>query len=441
MKISILTLFPELYQPFINTSLMRRAQEKDLVHFDVESMFALAQPKERIDGPTFGHGPGLVLRPDIVEKGIKQQEAKFGKSVKIFFSPHGKKLNQDTLSEIYQKIEQSRGKHCCLLPARYEGMDARLEEHYADEVVSIGDYVLMGGDLPAMVLLEGLLRFVPGVVGKAASVTEDSFSGPLVDYPHYTAPVEWKGYTVPSVLRSGNHAKIAQWRKEQSVDRTVYGHFDWLRSHAEAVEVKEVVREELPSHYAALLHTGVLQQDGSEGTTSVTSIDIHDVARSAATFGLSHYYVVTSLLDQQKIVQRLLEFWQAGGPGETYNVKRFQALEEVSLKASLQQAIDDIVKREGQRPIIIGTSAREVEGKENITYYEQKKVWQRNRPVLMLFGTGSGLGPSIIQECDYILLPVHGFSSFNHLSVRSAAAIVLDRWLGINIKYKKRQDS
>lgn len=431
MKISIVTLFPELYKPFLQTSLLSRAQEKGAVSFDVVSMLQVCAPKERVDAPTFGHGPGMLIRPEVVERAVEAQESKHGAAFKIFFSPHGKKVTQPLLQELYTKI-QEKGGHCMTIAARYEGIDARAESYYADEVLSVGDFVLMGGDLPAMMLLEGLLRLCPGVVGREESVQEDSFSGPFLDHPHYAAPVEWKGFKVPDVIRSGDHAALAAWREKAAVERTVFHHFDWVRSHPTTARERALVQKTMPKHYVALMHAGMVAE-GGEGTTSVTSIDIHDLARSTKTYGIEHYFVVTPLEDQKKIVARLLEFWQEGA-GVTYREDRHNALRSVSCVDSLEQVVEAIERREGKKPLIIATSAKEVAQVKNITYYDQDRVWAEERPILIIFGTGNGLGPTVLSQCDYVLMPLEGFSAFNHLSVRSAAAIVLDRWLGINIK-------
>lgn len=434
MKISAVTLFPEMYAPFFSTSLVKRAQDKNLIACDVVAMLDVCAPKERVDGPTFGHGPGMLIRPEVIERVVEMQEKKYGAAFKIFFSPHGQKITQPLLQSLHHKIEQAGG-HCITIAARYEGIDVRAEEHYADAIISVGDMVLMGGDLPAMVLLEGLLRLVPGVIGREESVQEDSFAGPFVDYPHYTAPVEWKNMKVPDVIRSGDHAALAQWRNRAAAERTVVHHFDWLRSKVTNEKEQALVREVIPHHYVALMHTDVMVADGDrEGTTSVTSLDIHDLARSAKTFGAVHYFIVTPLADQQKIVQRLLHFWQEGA-GVTYREDRHRALQYTSCVATLSDVVKAIEEREGRRPLVVATSAKEIAEKENITYHDQGRVWSQNRPVLIIFGTGNGLGPTALQQCDYVLLPIEGFSDFNHLSVRSAAAIVLDRWLGINIKH------
>ena len=291
----------------------------------------------------------------------------------------------------------------------------------------------MGGDIPAMMLLESLLRLVPGVVGKEESVERDSFSGPFVDFPEYTEPVEWQGKKVPDVVRSGNHEAIRKWRLDQAAERSVFEHFEWVRSAAMTAEEKKAVVEHIPSHYTALLHTDVLigPNERKAGTTSVTSVDIHDIARSSATYGIKKYFIVTPLHDQQKIVNTLINFWQKG-IGVEYNPVRHEAMAAVQVASNIDEAIAAIEKIEGQTPLLIATSARNTPHPNPISFYDQGLVWKHKRPVLFIFGTGQGLTPELINRCDYLLPPVEGFTGFNHLSVRSAVAIILDRWLAIN---------
>lgn len=432
MNISLITVFPELYDLFLKTSLIGRSRENKLVTYDIESFFAFVKPKERIDAPTFGPGPGMLLRPDLVEQFVNQKEAQYGRGFRIFFSPQGQKLDQNLLKHIAQKAQETN--HLMLFPARYEGMDARVEEEYADLVVSLGDYVIMAGDLPAMVLLEGFVRLLPGIVGNKESIERESFSGPFVDYPEYTAPLVWKNKEVPEIIRSGNHEKIAQWRQEKAAEKTVKHHFDWLRSSSMNKQQIKRAEQFIPSHYVVLMHDEIVLPGNQIGTTSVTSLDIHDIARSARTYGLKKYFLVTPLLDQQKIVNRLLDFWKTGA-GIDYNPHRHEAVSNVHVVESLDAVVTRIEAFEGKKPLLIATSARTNEnGAPHITYYDQTKVWQQNRPVLFLLGTGRGLAPSVIERSDFLLVPLEGFSDFNHLSVRSAAAVIFDRWLGINLK-------
>ena len=437
MNISILTLFPDLYREFLGTSLIGRAQERKLVNIELTNLFSFCRPGQRIDSPTFGHGAGMILRPDVVESAIVQQEAAHGKALKVFFSPQGEKLDQSVLKKLHTLASQKT--HLLVFASRYEGVDARVEQEYADIVLSVGDFVLMGGDLPCMMLLEGLLRYVPGVVGSIGSVEADSFSGAFVDHPEYTHPVQWHGRQVPEVVRSGNHQAISNWQKEQAAEQTVKKHFSWLRQNNLTESEKALSYKYIPVHYAALLHGDVLLKDPSSpngtrvGTSSVTSFDLHDISRSSMTYGLKNYFIVTPLKDQQQIVNTLLDFWNMP-VGISYNKHRHQAVSRVRLQNNLDEVIAAITEQEGQAPIIIATSARSVSHIQKITYYDQSIVWQSGRPVLFLFGTAKGIAPHVVEKCDYLLGPIQGFTDFNHLSVRSAAAVIFDRWLGINIK-------
>lgn len=429
MIISIASLFPDLYSSFLNTSLVKRACDKGYINIDVENLFNFCESKKRIDSPTFGFGSGMLIKPSVVQKAIESQQEKYGPAYKIFFSPQGKKLDQNLLNKIYDKVKETN--HIMFLPARYEGMDSRVEEHYSDCTISIGDFVLMGGDLPVMVFMESFLRLIPGVVGKSESVLEDSFQGPFVDYPEYTEPVNWNGIEVPEIVRSGNHKALEKWRKNQAAQKTVQCHFEWLRKHVYRQEDIELAASHIPNHYAVLMHDHVNLGNDRIGPSSVTSLDIHDIARSAATYGIKKYYIVTPLKDQQKIIIKLLSFWQSD-VGAKYNPSRYKALSKVVLKSSLEEVADDIISLDNNKPIVIGTAAKDFEHDNIISYYDQNIIWSLGRPVLFIFGTAKGLSADLIDSCDYLLKPVKGFSSFNHLSVRSAAAIIFDRWLGIS---------
>lgn len=435
MKISIATVFEKLYTPFLQTSLVKRAQERNLVSISTLDFFDCVEPKKRIDAPTFGPGSGMLIKPEVVACAVDTLEKKNGRAFKIFFSPHGKKLTQPLLQDIAQRALEKG--HLMLLPARYEGMDARVEKEYADEIVSVGDFVLMGGDIPAMMLLEGLLRYIPGVVGKQESVEADSFTGPFVDYPEFTEPVEWHGMHVPEVIRSGNHKAIDDWRFNEAAKRSVLHHFTWLRSYALTQEQKHKAAEYIPPHYVVLMHGDVLVgPDGQLGTTSLMSIDIHDIARSSSTYGMKEFFISTPLKDQQAVAHHFLSFWQKGS-GKEYNEQRHSALNKVRVCASLDEVIKEITKKEGISPLLLATSARRVGDTKEISYFDQERVWSEKKPVLIVLGTGSGLAPHVVDRCDYMLCPIQGFTDFNHLSVRSAAAIILDRWLGINERYGK----
>ena len=433
MNISVVTLFPQLYQPFFQTSLMKKAVDKKLLSCAVKTLFDYVEPKERIDGPTFGHNSGMLIRPEVVERAVLDLDQQFGKSFKIFLSPQGTKLTQPVSKKLWETIEKHE--HVMFVAGRYEGIDARVEQVYADAIISIGDFVLMGGDIPAMVVMESVFRHMPGIVGKQESVDLDSFSGALVDYPEYTKPVIWNGIEAPEVLRSGDHKAIELWREEQAMKLTVTKHFDWLRSGIISNQQKKLAQKFVPAHFVALMHTGIALKDGRVGTTSVTSIDVHDIARSATTYNIQDYFIVTPLVDQQKIVKTILDFWQEKETGIEYNKHRHEAISRVHVESELHNVLEKIEKNTGQKPIIIGTSARFEHGSSKmISYHDQAKIWSQNRPVLILLGTGHGMGQELIDRCDYFFPPLHGLSNFNHLSVRSAAAIIFDKWLGFDVQ-------
>lgn len=430
MKIFVSTLFPQLYTNFLSTSIIKRAILESKISIALEDMFSFVAPKERVDSEIVGHGSGMLLGAPIIEKVYNKVEENANKKpFTIFFSPHGKMLNQDLLKKLYVDIVD---RPVLLFSGRYEGFDVRAEEKYADEIISIGDYVLFGGDLPVMVFLEGLLRLVPGVIGKQESVDGDSFSGPFLDHPHYAQPDVWHDKKVPAILKSGDHKKIAQWRLIESVKRTVTTNWNWLSQSVLTNTEKVLVKESIPNHYCVLLHNDVMIPGGLVGNSSVTSIDIHDIGRSSTTYGISKYFVVTRLEAQYKLVEKFLQFWHQSDKAKI-NESRAFALKHVVLQSELLQVIDEITAHEGVAPITIVTSSRRnIDHQNMITYHDQGKIWKQKRPVLFIFGTSHGIDPMLIEKFDYKLLPLEGLEEFNFLSVRSAAAIVFDRWLGFN---------
>ncbi|MBU1007971.1 tRNA (guanosine(37)-N1)-methyltransferase TrmD [Candidatus Dependentiae bacterium] len=444
MIISIITVFPELYEQFLNTSLIKRAQEKRIISFNLVKLSDLCQPKERIDEPVCGPGTGMIIKPNLIDKAIEACEKQYGPGYKIFFSPQGEKLSQKLLqkkAQLFLKEQSSHDSqtnsqdHLVLVCSRYEGIDERVTTFYADETISIGDYILMGGDLPAQVFLEGFLRLIPDVVGKEASIEDESFSGPLLDYPEYGLPKVWNNLEIPEIVLSGNHAAIDQWRRDQACKKTVLERFDWFRSSEPSQEIIQNCAKSIPPHYVAIMHTDIVIKGDRVGHSSVTSLDLHDTARSCATYGIKNMFMVSPLKDQQSIMRDLLDFWMSD-EGKSYNLSRHTAVSHVVPTDSLAQTIEFIEKREGKKPLVITTSAKQHDHPKVIDYFSQKTVWKQGRPVLFIFGTGQGLADHIIDKSDLLLVPIKGLTGYKHLSVRSAIAIILDRWLGLNPKKK-----
>ncbi len=217
MRVQVLTIFPELFGPFLSTSLVGRAIEKGLLEVGVHDLRQYTEDRHRsVDDEPYGGGGGMVMTAPPWLRAVRAVSAVSGDSGpwRVLLSPQGARLDDAKVREL-----AGRG-DLVLLCGRYEGIDERVRELVVDEEVSIGDYVLSGGELPAMVLIEAVSRQVPGVVGFADSVAQDSFRSGLLDHPHYTRPPVVEGLTVPEVLLSGDHAAIRRWRESEALKAT-----------------------------------------------------------------------------------------------------------------------------------------------------------------------------------------------------------------------------
>ncbi len=211
MRYSILTLFPDLVLPWTREAILGKAIESGLISVDVRDIRDFSTDKHRtVDDAPYGGGAGMVMRVDVVVNAI---ESTLPADEVILLSPSGALFNQKLAEELSTK------KHLALVSGRYEGIDARVEKYVTREV-SLGDYVLMGGELGALAVLEATARLIPGVIGDPESHQRDSFTSGLLDYPHFTRPPEFRGQGVPEVLISGHHAKIAEWRRREALKRT-----------------------------------------------------------------------------------------------------------------------------------------------------------------------------------------------------------------------------
>ena len=221
INIKILTAYPEMFPGGLAYSLMGKALKENIFKIETINLHDFGiDNRMSVDDEPFGGGPGMILRPDVVEKALfSVSNNKNIKSTKIYLTPSGSLLNQNKLS-ILAKLDE-----IIILCGRFEGVDQRAIEVLGFEEVSIGDYVLAGGEIAAQVLLEGCIRLIPGVLGHPESLLEESFSNNLLEYPHYTRPKIWEDslgnkYDVPEVLTSGHHGNIKKWRQDKSVEKT-----------------------------------------------------------------------------------------------------------------------------------------------------------------------------------------------------------------------------
>jgi len=235
MRIDILTLFPAMFSGPFSQSVIKRAMDKGIVNLFIHNLRDFTHDKHRtVDDYPFGGGAGMILKPEPIFKAVESLRGE-GSEV-ILLSPQGLLFNQEMACSLSTK------EHLILLCGGYEGVDERVREHLVTLEVSIGDYVLMGGEVAAMVVVEAVVRLLPGVVS-AESLKEESLTEGLLEYPQYTRPALFRGWGVPPILLSGNHAAIAQWRREQALIRTLKRRPDLLQRAKLSPEDREFLRK------------------------------------------------------------------------------------------------------------------------------------------------------------------------------------------------------
>lgn len=221
MKFDVLTLFPEMFEP-LNQSIIGRAVKEKLIEINLINIRDFSKDKhKKVDDTPYGGGSGMVMKADVIYEAYKSIRNK--KAKVIYMSPQGKVLNQNKV------VELSKEKHLIILCGHYEGIDQRVIDKIVDEEISIGDYVLTGGELPAMVLIDSVSRYIEGVLSEN-STTEESFSQGILEYPQYTRPEIFEGEKIPEILQSGHHENINKWRREEALKNTYYKRPELLKN-------------------------------------------------------------------------------------------------------------------------------------------------------------------------------------------------------------------
>ncbi|MFV9509889.1 tRNA (guanosine(37)-N1)-methyltransferase TrmD [Tepidibacillus sp. LV47] len=237
MKIDILTLFPEMFDGVLQSSILKKAQEKGAVVISTINFRDYSTNKHKtVDDYPYGGGHGMVLKPEPIFSAVEAIPG-YDKARIIMLTPQGERFSQKKAEEL------SKEKHLIFLCGHYEGFDERIRDHLATDELSIGDYVLTGGELAAMVIIDSVVRLLPGVLGNEGSAKTDSFSTGLLEYPQYTRPEEFRGYRVPEVLLSGHHRKIERWRKKEALKRTLLRRPDLLAETSFTQEEKDLLEE------------------------------------------------------------------------------------------------------------------------------------------------------------------------------------------------------
>ncbi len=415
MRISILTAFPELMRNYLGASVLGRGIAAGKLKVDVIDIRDFAQGNYRqIDDYCYGSG-GMILMPEPLGKAIESLSSE-AKPYVVYPSPQGTMLHQELVEDLARK------EHLVILCGHYEGVDERFTKKYVDLELSLGDFVLTGGEMPAMAIVDAVSRLIPGIVGKSTAVKEDSFYSGMLDNPHYTRPAEWQGEEVPGVLLCGDAKAIEKWRRRQSVERTLKrrpdivgraGIMPWLSRGAYVMEV----------------HYPVLDKHGEKSSTAITGMDLHDIARACRTYGIKKYLLVTPLAQQREMAKKIIGHWTEGW-GASFNPDRSEAFSTVKIFASVQKALEWVRDREKTEPYKIATTAKTHEGAVHWLSLK-REILQKDLSPVFIFGTGWGLHEEILESADAVMTPIIGGSdNWNHLSVRSAVSITLDRFFG-----------
>ncbi len=236
MIFDILTIFPEIFRSFLSESLIKKALDKGLLQARIWNLRDFTEDRHRTtDDYPYGGGAGMVMKAEPIFRAVEEIKSQSPEAQSVLLTPQGERFHQTLAKEL------SGQKHWILICGRYEGLDERVRQDLVDREISVGDYILNGGEIPALVFMEVISRYVPGFLGSEQSVEEESFSDGLLEYPQYTRPPSFRGMEVPEVLLSGNHAEIKRWRRKESLKRTCLRRPDLL----ERAELSEEEREYL----------------------------------------------------------------------------------------------------------------------------------------------------------------------------------------------------
>jgi tRNA (guanine37-N1)-methyltransferase len=429
-RFTVVSILPEVVDGALALGVIGRARAGGALAIAFVNPRDFTHDRHRtVDDTPYGGGPGMVMKCEPLVAAI---EAACGDAPghRVLLTPGGAPLTQARVRALAARD------HVVLVCGRYAGIDERVLETSIDEELSLGDFVLTGGELGAAAVIDAVARLMPGVLGDAASADDESFSAGLLEYPHYTRPADLGGRPVPAVLAGGNHEAIRKWRRQQALRRTARRRPDLFarvrldkaddKLLAGAPELDVAARTAI-----ALVHHPVHDRTGKVVTSAVTNLDVHDLARSAATYGLGRCFIVTPVASQRDKAAHIARLWMEQEGGD----HRADALRLTEAVPGVAEAIAALTEAHGQAPLIAATSA--VPGRwphaRVVTPGELVGELQGapGRPLLVLFGTGWGLADDLMPMVERVITPINGRPAWNHLSVRSAVAIILDRLFGL----------
>ncbi len=428
MKFDIITIFPGFFDSVFSFGVINRAVCNKTVEINIHNLRDYSPLKHgKTDDTPYGGGSGMLMAPQPIGNAVTRIKEKNLRSAVILTTPKGEQFSDRKAQELCE-FEQ-----LIILCGRYEGVDERINDLYVDMKISTGRYVNSGGEYACSLIVDAVSRYLPGVLGNAESLATESLKEGLLEYPQYTKPETYMEKKVPEVLLSGNHGKIKKWRRKKSIRSTFIDSPDLLDDASLSVEENEFLKklkiENSPEFnvYIALVHYPVYNSRFEIVSTAFKSIDLHDISRDATTYGVKKFYLVNPVAEQRELAEKLRNHWTEGA-GREFNETKSEAFGIVRIANTIEEVIERIEKIEGKPPKLVATDARFAD--EMIGYRSLKeKIFKSSDPFLILFGTGSGLAREIMEKSDYVLKPLSGYGEFNHLSVRSAAAIILDRLL------------
>ncbi len=382
MKVTVVTAFPEFFRAFLETSIVGRGVDRGLLQVSIMDLREYGEGGYRqIDDYSFGGNGGMVLMADPLAKAVEDLD---GDPYVVYPSPQGVPLTQDTVESLYTK------RHIVIVCGHYEGVDERFTSSKVDLELSIGDYVLTGGELPAMVIIDAISRLVPGVVGKGRAVVEDSFFRGMLDNSHFTRPSDWRGMAVPAVLLSGDDRAIDGWRRRDAVERTLDRRPDLLG--------RASLRGYLDKGYYVIW---VPSEPFDLGK-------LDSIARCSASYGVSRLIAVFPDRAEREDVKADL------------NRNGLEKL--VKLSSSIDAALEWIAKKEKALPCRISLGCDM--GEESASWIEVKgQILRNGRPAVFVFGDG--------VPGDIVMRPVAGDDrDRSALPVQNAISVILDRFFG-----------
>lgn len=424
MHFNIVSLFPEFFSSPLSIGLLGKALKSGLISCAFYNPRDYADNKYRtVDDAPYGGGPGMIIQAEPVARAL---EAIDQPGRMLLTSPAGEVFTGKLAAKLACDAALT------FICGRYEGIDARLALEFPLHEVCVGEAIINGGETAALAMMEAIARFVPGFLGDPASTTQESFTNGLLEYPQYTRPEIWRSHPAPPVLTSGNHGQIAQWRHEESIRKTARVRPDLLEkadlAYADIESLASMKRLAAGRNLGfCLLHYPVRLDAKNTGASSLTNLDIHDIARISHTYGMGPFYVVTPLREQLQLLHKILKHWLTGA-----DCDRADALRLARPASTFANAVELATGYYGMRPVIIGATAALPKHKHAPPLLGAKSLLEicARQPVLILLGTAKGLDQAFLRDtCDALLKPVR-FLNANHLSVRSAAAIIADRILG-----------